>query len=394
MDIAGYAEFYRDKLLNDVLPFWVRCSPDRECGGYFTCLDRRGEVFDTDKFMWLQGRQVWTLAKMFRHVRPDEQWRELAELGATFIRDHGFDENGRVYFALDRSGRGFASPCIFSDCFCAMGLAEYAAAAGADWARELALKTYRGVQRRLKTKQDPCRRSVPGARPMESMVYDMINVNMSLELASTIDEPIFRERGQASMERILHLFVDRGEGLVFEHVAPDGSHPDTFDGRLVTPGHALECLWFLIDAGRRWQRDDVAAQAVEAIPDMLEFGWDKKYGGFFYFMDARGKPPQQLEWDQKLWWVHAEALVALLMACRQTGRDDFARWFEKIHEYTWKNFHDAEFGEWFGYLSRGGEPTLQLKGGKWKGCFHVPRAIWMCWQILEELAGSSDGNEA
>ena len=61
MDIARYAEFYRDKLLDDVIPFWLRHSPDRDYGGYFTCLDRKGEVYDTDKFMWLQGREVWVL---------------------------------------------------------------------------------------------------------------------------------------------------------------------------------------------------------------------------------------------------------------------------------------------------------------------------------------------
>ncbi len=42
---------YRRTLFDDVVPFWQRHSIDRACGGYFTCLDRRGEVFDTDKFV-------------------------------------------------------------------------------------------------------------------------------------------------------------------------------------------------------------------------------------------------------------------------------------------------------------------------------------------------------
>ncbi|MDY7011603.1 MAG: AGE family epimerase/isomerase [Planctomycetota bacterium] len=117
MDVARYADFYRDKLLNDVLPFWVRHSPDRQCGGYFTCLNRKGDVYDTDKFMWLQGRQVWVLSKMYRHFRQDESWLDLARLGAEFIRDHGFDENGRIYFALERDGKAYAKPRIFSDFF-------------------------------------------------------------------------------------------------------------------------------------------------------------------------------------------------------------------------------------------------------------------------------------
>ena len=386
MDIARYADLYRDKLLDDVLPFWLTHSPDRECGGYFTCLDRKGEVFDTDKFMWLQGRQVWTLSKMYRHVRQEPQWLDHARLGAEFVRDHGRDDDGRFYFALQRDGTPYARPCIFSDCFCAMGLAEYAAAAGAGWARDLAVETYRNIQQWLRTRPDPYPKRLAGVREVESMVYDMINVNMSLELGSTIDDPACRAAGLASAERVLRLFVDRREGLVFEHVSPGGGHPDTFAGRLVTPGHALECLWFLMEAGRTWGRDDIAAGAVDAVGDMLEFGWDRSYGGFYYFMDALGRPPEQLEWDMKLWWVHGEALVALLQAYRCTGREEFTAWFEKVHDYAWEHFHDGEHGEWFGYLSRGGEVSLPLKGGKWKGCFHVPRSLWMCWRLLTELS--------
>ena len=42
------------------------------------------------------------------------------------------------------------------------------------------------------------------------------------------------------------------------------------------------------------------------------------------------------------------------------------------------------FAEQFA-LNRRGEVLLPLKGGKWKGCFHVPRGLYQCWQILEDL---------
>lgn len=61
-------------------------------------------------------------------------------------------------------------------------------------------------------------------------------------------------------------------------------------------------------------------------------------------------------------------------------------WFKRVHDYTWSHFADKEHPEWFGYLNRRGEVLLPLKGGKWKGCFHVPRGLFQCWQLLEELA--------
>ncbi|MEZ5944709.1 MAG: hypothetical protein R3C18_25250 [Planctomycetaceae bacterium] len=45
---------YRDGLLNDILPFWIRHSVDREFGGFMTAADRDGRVVDTDKGEWQQ----------------------------------------------------------------------------------------------------------------------------------------------------------------------------------------------------------------------------------------------------------------------------------------------------------------------------------------------------
>ena len=118
---------------------------------------------------------------------------------------------------------------------------------------------------------------------------------------------------------------------------------------------------------------------------ILEHSWDDQFGGILYFMDANGKPPQQLEWDQKLWWVHLESLIALSKAYELTQRKEVLAWYQKVHDYAWSHFSDPENGEWFGYLNRQGEVLLDLKGGKWKGCFHVPRAMYQCWKSFENI---------
>ena len=102
-------------------------------------------------------------------------------------------------------------------------------------------------------------------------------------------------------------------------------------------------------------------------------------------MDVKGHPTQQLEWDQKLWWVHVESMITMLKAYQLTGSKESLKWFEKLHQYSWDKFKDREHKEWFGYLNRRGEVLLDLKGGKWKGCFHVPRALYQCWMILDKL---------
>ena len=50
--------------------------------------------------------------------------------------------------------------------------------------------------------------------------------------------------------------------------------------------------------------------------------------------------------NQKLWWVHLETLVALVMAYRLTGREDCWVWYQRVHEYTWSRFADSDQAEW------------------------------------------------
>ena len=61
MDFKELAKLYKNELLENVLPFWLNHSQDLEFGGYYTCLNRNGDVFDTDKFIWLQGRSLVVL---------------------------------------------------------------------------------------------------------------------------------------------------------------------------------------------------------------------------------------------------------------------------------------------------------------------------------------------
>jgi N-acylglucosamine 2-epimerase len=145
-------------------------------------------------------------------------------------------------------------------------------------------------------------------------------------------------------------------------------------------------MWFIMDLAQRRGERVWIDKAVDVMLRTIAHGWDEEYDGIFYFLDRLGKPPQQLEWDQKLWWVHVETLVALALAFELTGRRDCWEWYERVHAYTWARFPDPQHGEWYGYLNRRGEVLLPLKGGKWKGCFHVPRGLLRCWQIFEHLA--------
>jgi N-acylglucosamine 2-epimerase len=389
-DFQFLADFYQNSLLQDVIPFWEKYSLDREQGGYFTCLDREGKVYDTDKFIWLQNRQVWLFSTLYNQLEKRQNWLDIATHGADFLAKHGRDANGNWYFSLDRAGNPLTQPYnIFSDCFAAMAFSQYALASGNDESKAIALQAYNNVLRRKDNPKGQYSKVYPGTRSLKSLAVPMILANLTLEMDWLLSPETLETVLAQTVKEVMTDFLDAKRGLMFESVQPDGSHLDCFDGRLINPGHGIEAMWFIMDIANRSNDQQTINQAVDVVLNILNFAWDHEYGGLYYFMDAEGHPPQQLEWDQKLWWVHLESLVALAMGYRLTGRIECWEWYQRLHDYSWSKFADPEYGEWFGYLNRRGEVLLNLKGGKWKGCFHVPRALLLCWKNFELLAKTS-----
>ena len=93
VDFSLLAAQYKSELLDRVMPFWMQNSIDKEYGGYFTCIERNGEVYDTDKFIWLQGREVWMLSTLYNKVEARKEWLDAAIQGAEFLKKFGHDGN-------------------------------------------------------------------------------------------------------------------------------------------------------------------------------------------------------------------------------------------------------------------------------------------------------------
>ncbi|MFW5582160.1 MAG: AGE family epimerase/isomerase [Bacteroidales bacterium] len=386
LDFKALAAQYKSELLDKVMPFWLNNSIDRECCGYLTSFERESSGFDTAKFIWLQGREVWMFATLYNKVEQRPEWLAAAEHGAAFLKKYGHDGNLNWYFALDREGRPLVEPYnIFSYTFAVIAFGQLALATGNKEYEEIARKTFDIVLSKVDNPKGRWNKAAKGARSMKSFALPMILCNVALEIEPLLDPDFLKKTIDTCIHEVMDVFYKPELGLIVEHLGTDGELVDCMDGRLLNPGHAIEAMWFIMDLGKRLGRPELIERAKNIALQEAEYGWDKQYGGIFYFMDRLGRPLQQLEWDQKLWWVHIETLSTMIKGYRLTGDPRCLEWFERVHDYVWSHFADPEYPEWFGYLNRRGERLLSLKGGKWKGCFHVPRGLYQCWQVLEEL---------
>ncbi|NNC87050.1 MAG: N-acylglucosamine 2-epimerase [Akkermansiaceae bacterium] len=381
-ELDGLRDFYRSSLLDDTLPFWMPDIVDAEFGGYLSMRDRDGSLLDDDKSVWLQGRFAWMLATLHRTVEPRPEWLAAARSGVDFLREHCFDEDDRMFFLVTRDGKPLRKRrYFFSEAFAVMAFAAYGKAAGDEETIEQARQLFRLCVEYIEGRLPAGEPKWTAVRPAKSIGVPMIFLQVAQQLVETVGDELAEEKIEEFIDEI-RLFVK--DDCVMEQVAPDGSVIDHIDGRTLNPGHAIEGAWFILhEAMRRGGDAELTALGCRMLDSMWKRGWDEEYGGILYFTDVHGKPVQEYWHDMKFWWPQCEAIIATLLAYRLTGEEKYARWHRKVHAYAHEHFHDAEFGEWFGYLHRDGRLSSPVKGNQFKGPFHLPRMQWYCWRLLE-----------
>lgn len=390
------AQKWIKKELDTCADFWLKNGMDRENGGVYTCLDRKGEVYSTDKSVWMQGRCAWTFAHLCRLYGKRDEWMEASKSCLDFMEKYCInpDADGRMYFTVTAEGKPLRQRrYCFSEGFYAIANAEYYGPTGEKVYIDRARKAYELIYKLNNGLiADPTGlgpKTIPETRTGRALADPMIFLNI-ISVLRRVD-PEHREeydkRSAECTETIFKYHYHPELKCTLESVALDGT-PELWytAGRVVNPGHDIECSWFLMEEANYRKDEEIHKTAEQIFRNAIEAGWDNTYGGLLYFIDCLGKPTEAYEHDMKLWWPHDEIMIASLMAYRDTGDEYYADWFFKTLDYCKEHFADPEYGEWYGYLRRDGLPTEpSTKGSTFKGPFHLPRMLSMTDKMLDEI---------
>jgi N-acylglucosamine 2-epimerase len=432
MTISELRRFYIAHTFDDLLAFWLREGIDRENGAFFTCFTNAGDrLVSRNKYTWSQGRFLWMLGRAawgFGEVlgsRRRAETLEAARAGARFLMEHALLPSGTCAWVLDEKGTPIltdrkgnrVAPApgqrldlgIAADQFLIYGLAEYARAADDRAAYDFAIRLFESVEERLRngTAMAFPHNTPPG---LQSHGRSMIMLETAQELADVaihFQDPVaFRlaEIARSSMRTTLTKFVKRDEKTLPEYIHEDGSPAyDELLGSYVNPGHSLEDAWFIMHFARRIDDREAALAGTELTRWMATTGWDAEYGGFPQFADRKGGPPRgnvpphregehmlvelRENWSNKLWWVHSEALYALLLSFEVTGDRWFMDTYWKVHEYVFKTFPnpDKSIGEWVQIRDRAGKPEDKVVALPVKDPYHITRAFMHAIKCLGRL---------
>lgn len=385
--LKEYTQIYHDELVNNIVPFWLEHSVDREFGGFTFALDRDGTVMDTTKVVWIHGRFAWLLATMYNEVEPRKEWLEMSKHGIDFLEKHCFDTDGRMYFLNLQDGAPLRKRrYVFSETFAAIAFAAYAKASGDMSYAQKALDLFKLILHYKNTPGLLQPKNIPGARDAKGHSMCMILINTAYEIRKVIQDPILDQQIEESIQEIKRDFMKPEFKAVLETVGPNGEFINSIDGRCINPGHSIETAWFILEEAKHRGWDKELVEMGTTILDWSwQWGWDEQHGGILYFRDCKNFPPQEYWHDMKFWWPQNEALIATLYAYQATKDEKYLDWHKKIHTYQFTHFPDKVYGEWYGYLHKDGSVSQPAKGNFFKGPFHIPRMLLKGWQLSSEI---------
>lgn len=388
--IKSWAESYKKDLTENIMPFWMKYGLDRENGGVYTCVDRDGSLMDTTKSVWFQGRFAFICSFAYNNVEKNQEWLDAAKSTLEFIEKHCFDEQGHMYFSVTAEGKPLRKRrYVFSETFAAIAMSEYALATGDQhWAKR-AIQVFEDTQRFLAT---------PGFLPakfeadvkLQGHSIVMILINVGSCIRKVVDDPKLTQQIDESIEKLKKYFIHPEFKCLLETVGENGEFIDTNMTRTINPGHCIETSWFIMEEAklRGWDKP-MLDMALQVFDWSWDWGWDKQYGGIINFRDCKNLSPQDYSQDMKFWWPQCETIIASLYAYLGTGDEKYLYRHERISEWTYAHFPDAEYGEWYGYLHRDGTVAQPAKGNLYKGPFHIPRMMikgyMLCQEILKKL---------
>lgn len=394
-----YRQWARQELERSV-DFWLKNGMDPVHGGVYTCLDRTGNIYSTDKSVWMQGRCGWSFAYLSHVYGPKQEWLNASKSCLDFMERHCINRKAgnRMYFTVTADGRPLRQRrYCFSESFYCIANAEYHGVTGdpeslqhARFAYDLIYKLNHGLI------QDPTGlgpKIIPQTRTSRSLADPMIFLNTTSVMRRCDPEnaQLYEARAKECCEEIIRYHYKPDLGCTLESVGPHGElQTDCSSGRVVNPGHDIECSWFMLEQANHTRDRQLHKLAQNIFDQAYEKGWDQKYGGLLYFIDCKGLPPEAYEHDMKLWWPHTELLIASMMLYRDGKDEKYLQIFDQTLKYCKRVFSDPEYGEWYGYLRRDGKPTEPIsKGTTFKGPFHLLRMLVMVDTLIGEILQES-----
>jgi len=418
----GIAEEMEKSMRTELLDKWYPQSMDTVYGGFLSSFTFDFKPTGAqDKMIVTQARHTWSNAKASLWFPNTAYFKTGARHGFLFLKNVMWDKKyGGFYTLVNRQGQVKNNDIpknAYGNAFGIYASAAYYEASGDTAALNLAKKAfmwleehahdkiYKGYYMHLQTDGTPIHRT-NSVSSMSDLGYKDQNSSIHLleaftELYSVWKDDLLRERLQ-EMLLLIRDTITTKKGYLVLFFQPDWKPISFRDSSVasilqhrnidhVSFGHDVETAFLMLEASAALgSKNDTTTLAVakRMVDHALNNGWDHAIGGFYdegyYF---KNKPGITIIRDSKNWWAQAEGLNTLSMMAGYFPNDSL-HYFEKFKQlwhYAQTYLIDHVYGDWYEEgLDKEPQRKTALKGHIWKATYHQFRSLMNCVRRLRE----------
>jgi mannose 2-epimerase len=403
-------------LRNELLPFWTSRMIDTKNGGYLTHFDEKGnDTGEDEKSLIAQTRCLYTLSSAHRAGYGNGKLAEMARHGVNFLLEKMWDkEYGGFFWMLDRKGNvKIDRKIIYGHSFAIYSLSEYTLATGDKRGIEYAEKVfdllqkycvdsmYGGYWEMFHRDWTLCG---PGSQGGDRKTLD---VHMHLmEAFTTLYECTGQDVHRRKLLEVIDLLLSR-----IIHPQYKTGIPQFYNDWSVAPQIKFDIIWGwdrFSEEGQKGNATDntcyghnaefawLLNHALEILKDdpkdykdlfrtiydhTIDNGIDYEFGGVF----VEGPHSGGVYDREKEFWQQAEVLIGLLDAVIFLGDEKYWEAYKNVHRFVFEKVINKRVGEWYPLLTRRGEPIWTHMGHSWKINYHTVRAMIQSIQRMEKL---------
>jgi mannobiose 2-epimerase len=416
--VSACLEECRKHLTTELLPFWLnRCKDDKN-GGFITHFDRDGKDAGTDeKSLISQTRTVYTMSAAHRAGYGGGKCAEYARHGVDFLIDKMWDkEYGGFFWMMDRKGNvAIDKKILYGFSFAMYSLSEYTLATGDPRGLQYAEKVFDLIQKyaadtmyggyfeMFERNWDLCGPGSAGGdrKTLDAHMHLMEAFTTLYECSSqSVHRRKLLEDIEILIKRILHPRYATGipqftpdwkvtPQIKFDIVwgwdrfAEGGQKPHAQDN--TSAGHNVEFAWLLahatdiLGAGSFEQYEKVIKKAAD---HGMKNGIDPEHGGVY----VEGPHSGGVHDVEKEFWQQAEVMIGMLEACLRFGPKKYWPAYVNVHRFVFDKMINHPVGEWWPLTTREGKPIWTHMSHSWKVNYHTVRCMVQCIKRLERLS--------
>lgn len=391
--------------------FWIRNAFDPEYGGFFSNVNRSGNVTTLTpqrqgyekipykrKSFIVQSRHGYGFTRAFM-LTGDEKYLDYAESALNFLYDYGWDtKNGGWYCVAKSNGvidvtQNWAPDLnqkwSFQQHYGLVGIIAHYEATRNPKAEEFMNKGIRSLYENMWDDRPGyegyytyadlnwSNKREKGFTP----IVDAITTNAELSFLVT-HKPEYKDRLLELADIIMDRFISEMDNSSVKVLYPEIFSTDWSvnlnSSKIGSVGHFLKTAWCL---GRAYLCDATRNEYKNAAIRILDEAWGYKNRGVSIWDHEYGGPFNEIniltgEWsgnkgNTKDYWTLEQGFTASMINYYITGNEIYLRMADESLSFFMNHFVDSVDGEIFYLLDKTGTEVLNgTKGDDYKGSYH------------------------